>query len=164
WWKVFSFSASCSNRCSFSTVVHRAAESGAQCTPVARSAAEAELADDAAVALDIVRADVIEQPTPPTHEHKQPAPAVVILLVHLEVLGEVVDPLGEERDLNLGRAGVGVVQAVLGDDPRLRLVDLFGHAVVSWKGCGHRTQPQRREAVAAATRSGRERPRSVDAG
>ena len=34
----------------------------------------------------------------------------------LEVLGEVQDAIGEERDLHLGRAGVGVRRAVLGDD------------------------------------------------
>ena len=35
--------------------------------------------------------------------------------------------VGEERDLHLGRAGVGVVEAMLRDDPGLGLVDLLGH-------------------------------------
>ena len=33
----------------------------------------------------------------------------------LEMLGELVDPLGEERDLDLRRPRVGVVELVLGD-------------------------------------------------
>jgi hypothetical protein len=34
---------------------------------------------------------------------------VVVLLVHLEVLGQVVDAIGQERDLDLGGTGVAVV-------------------------------------------------------
>jgi hypothetical protein len=44
------------------------------------------------------------------------------------MLGEVVDALTEEGDLDLGRSRVGVVQAMLGDDARLREIDLLGHA------------------------------------
>src|SRR5437762_3053244 len=39
----------------------------------------------------------------------------MVLVIALEVLGEVRDPLGEERDLDLGRAGVGLVLPVLRD-------------------------------------------------
>ena len=41
---------------------------------------------------------------------------LMILRVRLEVVGERVDPLREERDLHLGRAGVGFVRAILGSD------------------------------------------------
>jgi hypothetical protein len=40
---------------------------------------------------------------------------VVILLVHLQVLVELVDAPGQERDLHLGGTGVGRVEAVLFD-------------------------------------------------
>jgi hypothetical protein len=39
----------------------------------------------------------------------------MILLVDLQVLREMVHASGEERDLHLGRAGIGLVEAVLGD-------------------------------------------------
>src|SRR5690349_11004671 len=63
----------------------------------ARSAAEAELGDQLAVALDVDAAEVVEHATPTADEHQQAAAAVVILGVHLEVLGEVLDAIGEER-------------------------------------------------------------------
>src|SRR5437899_7516804 len=44
---------------------------------------------------------------------------MVVLLVRLEVLGEVEDALGQERDLHLGRAGIALVGAELLDDGRL---------------------------------------------
>src|SRR3546814_2551182 len=39
----------------------------------------------------------------------------------------MVDPLGEDRDLDLGAAGVGLVEALLLDDAGLGLVDLLRH-------------------------------------
>ena len=56
-----------------------------------------------------------------THELQQPAPRVVILHVRLEVLGELVDAAREDRDLDLGRAGVRLVAAVLFDEHPLLL-------------------------------------------
>src|SRR5579863_717390 len=76
---------------------------------VARLAANAEPADDRPVALDVVAPHVVEQPATATDDLHQPAPGVVVALVHLEVLGEERDALGEERDLHLGRPRVGVV-------------------------------------------------------
>ena len=49
-------------------------------------------------------------------QQQQPAPRVVVVLVHLEVLGEVRDALGQHRDLGLRRTGIGLVQAVLAQD------------------------------------------------
>jgi hypothetical protein len=40
----------------------------------------------------------------------------MILLVRLEVLGEFVDPFGQDRDLNLRRAGVRLVGPEVLDD------------------------------------------------
>jgi hypothetical protein len=41
---------------------------------------------------------------------------VVILGVLLEVIGEAVDALRQERDLDLGRSGVALVGRVLRDE------------------------------------------------
>jgi len=53
---------------------------------------DAEPADDGAVALDVVLADVVEQPTTLADELHQAAPSVVVPLVLLQVLRQVVDP------------------------------------------------------------------------
>ena len=79
-----------------------------------RLPAEAEPGDERPVPLDVVAPEVVEQATPPTDEHQEPSAGVMVLLVDLQVRREHVDPLGEERDLHLGRAGVGLVEAVLG--------------------------------------------------
>src|SRR5262245_19456970 len=75
--------------------------------------AEVEPLDEAAVLVRVLIAQVIEQLAPLAHQLEQPAPRVEILDVRLEMLGEAVDALGEERDLHLGRAGVGSRALVL---------------------------------------------------
>ena len=77
------------------------------------TATQAQPIDQRAVALDVDLRDVLDQPTPASHQQQQSAPRVVIVLVDLEVLGQVGDPLGQQRDLRLRRSGVGVMQAVL---------------------------------------------------
>src|ERR1035438_3971467 len=83
---------------------------------LASLAADAERGDDRAVSLDIVLPHVVEQTTTATDELHQPTPGVMITLVNLEVLGQVRDAGGEQRDLDLGRTRVRLVKSVLGDD------------------------------------------------
>src|SRR4051812_26399555 len=75
-------------------------------------APQTEFGDDRPVALDVVLADVVEQASAPTDEHQESPPAVMVLLVDLQVLGEVVDAIGQQCDLHLRRARVRIVQAV----------------------------------------------------
>jgi hypothetical protein len=42
----------------------------------------------------------------------------MVVLVLTEMLGEMVDPLAEQGDLDFRRTGIAVVGAVLGDDLR----------------------------------------------
>src|SRR6476646_529903 len=86
-----------------------------------RSAAKAETLDDGAVSVDVRLLQVVEQTTTLTDEQQQTTTAVVVVLVLLEVLGEVADAVRQQRDLNLGRAGVTLVRGVLGDDLLLGL-------------------------------------------
>ena len=51
--------------------------------------------------------------------------AVVILVIALEVLGKVLDSVGQKRDLNLGRTGVTLVGSVLRDDGLLFVLQHF---------------------------------------
>src|SRR5205814_10613191 len=62
--------------------------------------------------------DVIEQGTARC-DHLQKAPArLVVLHVGLEVPGEVIDAFRQDRDLNLGRAGVAGLVGIRLDDFR----------------------------------------------
>ena len=56
----------------------------------------------------------LQQPAPGPDHLQQPAAAVMILGMKPEMIGERVDPLGEEGDLHFGRPGVLLVGLVLG--------------------------------------------------
>src|SRR5205814_531032 len=60
---------------------------------VADSAAQAEASNQGPVALDVVVADVVEQPATTADQHEQTPTAVMVLLVDLQVVGELVDAL-----------------------------------------------------------------------
>jgi hypothetical protein len=62
--------------------------------------------------------EVIQQAAAAADEHQQPAAAGVVLLVRLQMVCEIVDPLRKHGDLNFGRSGVAVGAAVLVDGPR----------------------------------------------
>ena len=80
---------------------------------------QAELADDRAVTLDINLLQVVEQVSSVTDHLLQTAAAVEVLLVGLQVRGQVVDASGQNCDLNLGRTGVSFVSCVLLNDAEL---------------------------------------------
>ena len=69
-------------------------------------AADAEALDERAVAGLVALLEVVEQRAALRHQLQQAAAGMVVLHVGLEVLGEVGDALREDRDLDLGRAGV----------------------------------------------------------
>src|SRR5215218_7986082 len=78
--------------------------------------ADAEAADQLRVARRILRLQVIEQPAALADEHQQSTAGVVVLRVGLEMLGQVIDTLAENRNLHLGRPGVALVRLVVPDD------------------------------------------------
>jgi hypothetical protein len=80
-----------------------------------RLSAEAEIIDDGAVPLNIVVPHIIEQAAAAADQHQQPATRMVILLVDLQVLGEVLNAMGKQADLDLGAAGVAVMKFKLVD-------------------------------------------------
>src|SRR5206468_2454740 len=57
----------------------------------------------------------------PADQQQQAATGVVVVLVLLEMLGEIGDASGQERDLRFRRTGVGLVQSVIGQDLLLLL-------------------------------------------
>jgi hypothetical protein len=79
---------------------------------------EAERRDDLAVAVEADALEVIEEAAALRDELEQSAAGVVVFDVGLEVLREVADTRGKERDLNFGRPGVALVGAELVDEAR----------------------------------------------
>ena len=89
---------------------------------------DAQLGDDGAVALDILGHQVVQQLAALTDHLIQAAAAVVVVDVHLQVLSELVDAGGENGDLHLGGAGIGLVGAVGLDDGRLFVLANHGNS------------------------------------
>src|SRR5690625_6965887 len=75
--------------------------------------AQAESFDQRAVALDLVVPQVTEQPAALADQQQQAPAGVVVMLMGLEVFGQVGDPLGQQRDLDLRGAGVALVGGVV---------------------------------------------------
>ena len=89
---------------------------------------QAKIGNQAAIPFDILISEVLEKSSALADHHQQTPPAVMVLFIDLQVLGEVANALGEQRDLNLGRTRVRVVQPMFFDN-RLRVF----HAEVSFE-------------------------------
>ena len=81
-----------------------------------QSAADVQPLDQALVARLVLPLDVIKQLAALRHELQQPAPGMVVFGVGLEVTGQVVDALRQDRDLNLRRTGVASLRCIFLDD------------------------------------------------
>ena len=81
-------------------------KSGARRPPARDHRRRPSSLDERAVALEVVALQVVEQPAALADEHQQAAARVVVLAVLAQVLGELVDARGQQRDLDLGGAGV----------------------------------------------------------
>jgi len=68
------------------------------------------------VLWQVVPLQVIEKLAATAGHLQETAARVKVLAVEAQVLGQMVDPGGEKRDLDFGRAGVIVVGFILGDD------------------------------------------------
>ena len=90
-------------------------------TVAARLAAESEPSDDGAVARVVLLHEVGEKATALADELEEAAARMVVLGEAPEMPRQILDPLGEERDLDFRLAGV----AVLDGKPRDDLLLLF---------------------------------------
>ena len=73
---------------------------------------QAELCNQGTIGLDIGLLQIVQQTTALTNHQQQTTTGVVILLVHLQMVVQVVDALGEQSDLHFGGTGVAFVAAV----------------------------------------------------
>src|SRR5271169_182826 len=77
-----------------------------RCEPGETLLTNAQFLNDVFVALGIVGLQVVEQATPLADHHQKATPGRVVVLVGLEVLRQLSNPLAQNRDLHLGTAGV----------------------------------------------------------
>src|SRR5690348_576974 len=82
---------------------------------------QTESPDDLLVSRAVGAREVLEQMVALADHLQQPATRGVILLVRAEVLGQLVDARGQDRDLHFRRTGVFIVNLVIRDELRLRV-------------------------------------------
>ncbi len=80
---------------------------------------QSELANDRTVTLNVRVLEIIEQVSSVTDHLLKTATAMEILLVSLEVGGQIVDAGSQNCDLNFGRTGISFVGCVLLDQAEL---------------------------------------------
>jgi hypothetical protein len=61
---------------------------------------KAEFVHDLAIAIEVVRAKVLQVTAALTYHLEETAAGMMIVLVRLQVLGQVADPSAQERDLH----------------------------------------------------------------
>src|SRR5690606_18834120 len=81
--------------------------------PVERSATQFELLDQRLVARLVLALEIVKQAAALRHQSKQATARMVVLLVALEVLGQVLDALRKDGDLHLGRTCVALDGGIL---------------------------------------------------
>ena len=75
---------------------------------------EAKLFDECSVRGQVAVLEIREEPAAGTNHLQQPSAAVVVLGVGPEVIGQGIDPLGEQCYLYLGGPGVLLVGLMFG--------------------------------------------------
>src|SRR6201996_8899394 len=78
--------------------------------------ADSQLADHVAIAVRVRALQVVQKAAALGHQHEEATAGAMILLVCLEVLGQLANTLAENGNLHLRTSGVGVMRAELGDD------------------------------------------------
>jgi hypothetical protein len=75
-----------------------------------KSVAQLQLLRDRGVPFHVRVMKIIQQATALANHHQKPAARAMVFFVALQVLGQMVDALGQERDLHVSRTGVLLVQ------------------------------------------------------
>jgi hypothetical protein len=84
---------------------------------------DSEPLDQPVIPIGILALQIVEQAPAPGDELQETAAGVVVLRVRLEMVGQVSDPVRQERDLDFGGTRIGIVRAKALHDVRLfRLV------------------------------------------
>ena len=90
-----------------------------------RLLAEFQLFRDGLVAADVCSVQIIQQTAALADHHQQPAARAVVFCVFLEMLGKMIDALGEQRNLHIRRTSIPFVQLKIFDCLSLSFHTLF---------------------------------------
>src|SRR2546425_10164834 len=101
------------------TTLFRSALPGTPSATPSALVAETQLVDELPIALQVGALQVLQQAAALAHHSEEAALPVEVLGVDPEVIGEAVDPLREQRDLDRGRPPVPCRLPVLPDRRRL---------------------------------------------
>jgi hypothetical protein len=71
--------------------------------------------NDTAIALSVLRLNIVQKSAPVAYHLEEASPGGMILLVSLEVFGEIVDPFTEQSDLNFRRTCICGMDPILAD-------------------------------------------------
>ena len=80
---------------------------------------QAERLDDSTVAVDVDVVEMLQQLAATAYHHGQRAGGVEVLVILLQVLRQVLDAIGEQGNLSLGRTSVGSRLAILAENLNL---------------------------------------------
>ena len=86
---------------------------GGQPRPRIKLMTQFELLGNGLVAADVLALEILEQAAALADHHQQSAAGAVVFLVSLQMFGQMIDPLREQRDLNIGGTGVFNMQLKL---------------------------------------------------
>lgn len=74
---------------------------------------ESKILDKLPISLDVCFLQMIEKTSALPYHLEQTATAMMILRMSLEVIGQIIDALSQNRDLHFAGAGVSTVRTVL---------------------------------------------------
>ena len=94
---------------------------------------QSEFCDNRAVALDVNLLEIAEKVSSVADHLLQTTAAVEVLLVGLQMLGEVDDAGSEDRDLNLGGTRIAFMNSILFDQGLLFILLQHGFLHLSIK-------------------------------
>jgi hypothetical protein len=84
--------------------------------------AQTQTLDELFVSLFVCPPEVVQQAPTPTHHHDQATARAVVLDMTLEVLGQILDALGQQGNLDLRGPGIPFVKFVFLPNRCLRCV------------------------------------------
>lgn len=79
-------------------------------------ASQAKSVNERSIALTVLFAEIPEKPTAPAYHLEQTTAGVVVMRMLAQVFGQGIDSFGQQRDLNFGRTGIGLVNLIRLDD------------------------------------------------
>jgi hypothetical protein len=75
--------------------------------------------NDTAITFSVLRLNIVQKPASVAYHLEEASPGGMILLVSLEMFGEIVDSFTEQSDLNFRRSRIGGMDPRLADDGSL---------------------------------------------